>query len=301
MNGQGYILEVDPYSKSKKAVKRTALGRFAHESAAFSKPVAGQPIAAYMGDDSRNEYIYKFVSTALWSEADANPADRLATGAKYLDQGKLFVAKSFLAAFLILTIGLVPTTYPFLPRHLTLLSFLTVGIPAFFLALAPSTGAWKARDYLGSTFRFALPAGVAAGLGVVSAYLFSLNVLFDDVASARTVAVTALMAIGLWLVLVLEVSGVKRSAWVIFMCLAMAGMYVAVILVAPLREFFELTTMGALSVVVAISGAAITASGLWMLDRQFRPEPLRGPLPRWLARLLPESFRADPEGTKPGD
>jgi len=214
---------------------------------------------------------------------------------------KLFVAKSFLAAFLILTIGLVPTTYPFLPRHLTLLSFLTVGIPAFFLALAPSTGAWKARDYLGSTFRFALPAGVAAGLGVVSAYLFSLNVLFDDVASARTVAVTALMAIGLWLVLVLEVSGVKRSAWVIFMCMAMAGIYVAVILVAPLREFFELTTMGALSVVVAISGAAITASGLWMLDRQFRPEPLRGPLPRWLARLLPESFRADPEGTKPGD
>ncbi|MGA0068672.1 MAG: HAD-IC family P-type ATPase [Miltoncostaeaceae bacterium] len=214
---------------------------------------------------------------------------------------KLFVSKSFLAAFLILTIGLVPTTYPFLPRHLTLLSFLTVGIPAFFLALAPSTGAWKARDYLGSTFRFALPAGVAAGLGVVSAYLFSLNVLFDDVASARTVAVTALMAIGLWLVLVLEVSGVRRSAWVIFMCMAMAGLYVMVIVVAPLREFFELTTMGALSVVVAISGAAITASGLWMLDRQFRPEPLRGPLPRWLARFLPESFRADPEGTKPGD
>ncbi|MBU6362788.1 MAG: cation-translocating P-type ATPase [Acidobacteria bacterium] len=214
---------------------------------------------------------------------------------------KLFVAKSFLAAFLILTIGLVPTTYPFLPRHLTLLSLLTIGIPAFFLALAPSTGAWKARDYLGSTFRFALPAGVAAGLGVVSAYLFALNVLFDDVAVARTVAVTALMAIGLWLVLVLEVSGVKRSAWVIVMCMAMAGLYVMVILVAPLRDFFELTTLGALSAVVAIGGAAITASGLWMLDRQFRPEPLRGPLPRWLARFLPESFRADPENTKPGD
>ncbi|MBM3665284.1 MAG: HAD-IC family P-type ATPase, partial [Actinobacteria bacterium] len=214
---------------------------------------------------------------------------------------KLFVSKSFLAAFLILTIGLVPTTYPFLPRHLTLLSFLTVGIPAFFLALAPSTGAWRARDYLGSTFRFALPAGVAAGLGVVSAYLFALNVLFDDVALGRTVAVTALMAIGLWLVLVLEVSGVKRSAWVIFMCMAMAGLYVMVLLVSPLRDFFELTTIGALSAVVAISGAAITASGLWMLDRQFRPEPLRGPLPRWLARLLPSSFRADPDSNRGGE
>lgn len=214
---------------------------------------------------------------------------------------KLFVAKSFLAAFLILTIGLVPTTYPFLPRHLTLLSFLTVGIPAFFLALAPSTGAWKARDYLGSTFRFALPAGVAAGLGVVSSYLFALNVVFTDIPVARTVAVTALMAIGLWLVLILEVSGVKRSAWVIIMCLAMAGLYVMFILVAPLREFFELTTIGAIDAVVALSGAAITATGLWMLDRRFRPEPLRGPLPRWLARLLPDSFRADPDPVVPHD
>lgn len=212
---------------------------------------------------------------------------------------KLFVAKSFLAAFLILTIGLVPTTYPFLPRHLTLLSFLTVGIPAFFLALAPSTGAWKARDYLGSTFRFALPAGVAAGLGVVSSYLFALNVVFNDVPVARTVAVTALMAIGLWLVLILEVSGVKRSAWVIFMCMAMAGLYVMVLLIAPFRDFFELTTLGAIDVTVAMLGAVITASGLWMLDRQFRPEPLRGPLPRWLARLIPSALRADADPARP--
>jgi magnesium-transporting ATPase (P-type) len=212
---------------------------------------------------------------------------------------KLFVAKSFLAAFLILTIGLVPTTYPFLPRHLTLLSLLTVGIPAFFLALAPSTGAWRSRDYLGSTFRFALPAGVAAGLGVVSSYLFALNVVFNDVAVARTVAVTALMAIGLWLVLILEVSGVRRSAWVIFMCTAMAGLYVMVLLIAPLREFFELTTLGAIDVTVAMLGAVITASGLWMLDRQFRPEPLRGPLPRWLARLVPSSLRADADPARP--
>jgi hypothetical protein len=79
----GYIVEIDAYDKSKKARKRTALGRFAHESAAFSKPVAGQPLAVYMGDDARNEYIYKFVG-ANWDAADANPADRMAAGDKYL-------------------------------------------------------------------------------------------------------------------------------------------------------------------------------------------------------------------------
>ncbi|NML61446.1 PhoX family phosphatase [Massilia sp. RP-1-19] len=93
MNGMGYIVEIDPYDKAKAARKRTGLGRFAHESAAFSLPVAGQPLAVYMGDDSRNEYIYKWVSAAVWSAADATPADRMATGDKYLDSGKLYVAK----------------------------------------------------------------------------------------------------------------------------------------------------------------------------------------------------------------
>ena len=93
MNGMGYIVEIDPYDKTVAARKRTGLGRFAHESAAFSLPVAGQPLAVYMGDDSRNEYIYKWVSGAAWSAADATPADRMATGSKYLDIGKLYVAK----------------------------------------------------------------------------------------------------------------------------------------------------------------------------------------------------------------
>jgi uncharacterized protein len=92
MNGMGYIVEADPYDKTRPAKKRTGLGRFAHESAAFRPPVAGQPLAVYMGDDARNEYIYKFVSTATWDAADASAADRIAAGDKYLDAGKLFVA-----------------------------------------------------------------------------------------------------------------------------------------------------------------------------------------------------------------
>ena len=205
----------------------------------------------------------------------------------------LFVTKSFLAAFLILTIGLTPASYPFLPRHLSLLSALTIGIPALFLALAPSTGEWRPREFVASTFRFALPAGVAAGLGVTSSYLFATNVEGADVMTARTIAVTALMTIGLWLVLVLELSGVRRSAWVILLCLAMGGAYAAVVIVTPLRDFFALTLISPFDIAIALSGAAITAAGLWILDRRFRPEPLRGSLPRWMARMVPRSMRAD--------
>ena len=93
MNGMGYIVEIDAYDKTRMAKKRTALGRFAHESAAFGKVEAGKPLSIYMGDDSRGEYIYKFVSTALWSAADANATDRMAVGDKYLESGKLYVAK----------------------------------------------------------------------------------------------------------------------------------------------------------------------------------------------------------------
>ncbi|MES2933159.1 MAG: PhoX family phosphatase [Pseudomonadota bacterium] len=93
LNGMGYVVEIDAYDKTKTAKKRTSMGRYAHESAAFSRATVGQPLAVYLGDDSRNEYIYKYVSTATWLAADANPTDRMATGDKYLDNGKLYVAK----------------------------------------------------------------------------------------------------------------------------------------------------------------------------------------------------------------
>jgi uncharacterized protein len=93
INGQGWITEIDPYEPDSVVRKRTALGRMAHEGAAFSIPAPGQPLAVYMGDDSRNEYMYKFVSEALWDPADARAADRLAIGDKYLDRGTLYAAR----------------------------------------------------------------------------------------------------------------------------------------------------------------------------------------------------------------
>ena len=93
LNTFGYMVEVDPYDKTQAIRKRTALGRFAHEMGVFGRLVDGRPVAVYMGDDSRGEYIYKFVSSANWSNADASPSNRITTGDKYLDSGKLYVAK----------------------------------------------------------------------------------------------------------------------------------------------------------------------------------------------------------------
>jgi uncharacterized protein len=93
LNTFGYMVEIDPYDKNVAIRKRTTLGRFAHESGVFGNVAAGKPLAVYMGDDSRGEYIYKFVSAASWNAADASPANRITTGDKYLDTGTLYVAK----------------------------------------------------------------------------------------------------------------------------------------------------------------------------------------------------------------
>ena len=90
-NTYGWNVEIDPFSVTSTPKKRTAMGRFAHEGAWPGPVVVGKPLVWYMGCDARNEYIYKYVSTALWDAADATRG--LAAGDKYLDDGKLYVAR----------------------------------------------------------------------------------------------------------------------------------------------------------------------------------------------------------------
>ncbi|QDQ29406.1 PhoX family phosphatase [Chitinimonas arctica] len=90
-NTFGYVVEIDPYHPGAVVKKRTHLGRFAHECAVYAKPVVGKPVVFYMGDDSRNEYIYKYVSKAVWDAADASRG--ISAGDKYLDEGTLYVAR----------------------------------------------------------------------------------------------------------------------------------------------------------------------------------------------------------------
>jgi magnesium-transporting ATPase (P-type) len=185
---------------------------------------------------------------------------------------KLFVTKSAFATFLILSIGLTTTAYPLLPRHLTLAASLTIGIPAFFLALAPSAGAFQIGGFLREVARFSIVTGTAAGLGVLSTYLFTLDVLSRPLVEARTVATTTLVLVGLYLILVLESpAGLGRKTGVGALCAAMGALYVLVLATPAGRSFFELEPGPALP--ASAAGALLAAVGLWLVDERLSPVP----------------------------
>ena len=81
----GWMVEIDPFAPDRVPVKRTALGRFAHEGVVFAPPSEGRPVVCYSGDDAMFEYIYKFVS--------AEPYNRATAGGHLLDSGTLYVAR----------------------------------------------------------------------------------------------------------------------------------------------------------------------------------------------------------------
>ncbi len=85
VNAFGWMVEIDPFNPNAMPVKRTSLGRFAHEGVVFAPAREGRPVVAYSGDDSRFEYIYKFVSAQPFARATANGS--------LLDTGVLYVAK----------------------------------------------------------------------------------------------------------------------------------------------------------------------------------------------------------------
>lgn len=81
----GWIVEIDPFDGTQKPVKRTAMGRFKHEAVAIAESRNGR-IAAYMGDDQRFDYCYKYVSNNPWEIS-------VEQGQSPLDDGKLYVAR----------------------------------------------------------------------------------------------------------------------------------------------------------------------------------------------------------------
>jgi magnesium-transporting ATPase (P-type) len=194
---------------------------------------------------------------------------------------KLYVTKSAFAAFLILTIGTTSEAYPLLPRHLSLAAALAIGIPTFFLALAPSAGAWRPEGFVRRIARFAVPAGTIVGVGTVTGYLFALHDLDYSVIQARTIATTVLIAVGLYLVLVLESTGsLRRSGIVGAMCLVLAGAYAAVLLVPGVRHFFQFAAPGAGMLATAGLAAAVSIGALVLagfgLSASTRSEEITG-------------------------
>ncbi len=149
----------------------------------------------------------------------------------------LFLTKTVYATVLALTVGVLELPFPFLPRHLTLVSGVTIGIPGFFLALAPN--AQRARKgFMGRVLRFAIPAGVVAAAATFAAYSMARSEPSTSLDSARTVATLVLAGVALWVLSILARPATRARQWLIA---SMVGLLVAALVIPWSREFFALT------------------------------------------------------------
>ncbi|MBO3748968.1 HAD-IC family P-type ATPase [Streptosporangiaceae bacterium NEAU-GS5] len=148
----------------------------------------------------------------------------------------LFLTKTVYAILTSLLTGIIGLTYPFLPRQLTLVSALTIGIPGFFLALAPNDE--RARPgFVPRVLRFAIPAGLACGIAAYAAYYLA-ELPPSAPASSKTVATITLFAVATW---VLALIARPYTWWRIALVAAMAGVFVLVLALPWARDFFALS------------------------------------------------------------
>lgn len=169
--------------------------------------------------------------------------------------GNLFLTKTVYAMLLSLAVGAAGLPFPFLPRHLTLISALTIGIPGFFLALAPSDRPARS-GFIGRILRFAVPAGLLAAAGTFAAYALARGAFGTTLVAAQTTATVVLAAIGLVVLAAIASPLTALRAWLVA---SMGAAFIAVLAIPALREFFALTlppiivwlSAGVISVVVA--------------------------------------------------
>ncbi len=146
----------------------------------------------------------------------------------------LFVTKTFYAMLLAIAIGIARWPYPFLPRHLTIVSSLTIGIPAFFLALAPNRRRYV-PGFVRRVVAIAGPAGVVASASTFGAFAIARH--YDDLEVSRTAATITLLLVGLW-VLNLLARPITPPRALLFG--AMVGAFVVILVVPGLRDWFAL-------------------------------------------------------------
>jgi cation-transporting ATPase E len=167
----------------------------------------------------------------------------------------LFVTKTVYATLLAVAIGVARWPYPFLPRHLTIVDALTIGIPGFFLALAPNRRRYQ-PGFMTRVLRFTLPAGLVAATATFVVYALARHRGGVTVDQARTAGTLALVALGLWVLNLLARPITPPRAWLF---VAMVAAFAGILAVPGLRHFFalEIPSGRVVAETVAVALAAI--------------------------------------------
>jgi cation-transporting ATPase E len=175
----------------------------------------------------------------------------------------LFLVKTTYSVVLALLVGVAHLPFPLLPRHVTLVGSLTIGIPAFFLALAPNTQRFR-PGFVRRVLRVAVPAGLACGLATFAAYGLARHADPSDLAANRSAATLALFLTAVCaLALVARPFNVWRLSLV-------AGVIVAFVLVAVVpfaADFFAVTFSNLQADAYAVLAAAPAVALMVILDR----------------------------------
>ncbi len=166
----------------------------------------------------------------------------------------LFVTKTVYAMLLVIAVALAGQAFPFLPRHLTLVGSITIGIPAFFLALEPTTRRAQ-RGFLFRVMRFAVPAGTLAAFATFAAYSLALAEEVPLI-EARTVATLVLSGMGFFALLIVSrpLTPMRR--------ILIGGMVFTLLLIVVIpfgREFYAIQLPGL--VLLLAAGGIVGASG----------------------------------------
>jgi cation-transporting P-type ATPase E len=175
---------------------------------------------------------------------------------------KLFVTKTVWATLLAVAVSFALVPYPFLPRHLTIIDTLAIGIPSFFLALAPNRRRYL-PGFIHRVLRFAVPAGVITAAAAFAGYALARS---DHLTLVQQRTATVLVTLSLS-VCVLLLAAIPLT-WVrlVLAVAALAG-FALLFPVTAVRRFYALDLpRGDLAVTLAVAafGAAALA-GLWLL------------------------------------
>jgi cation-transporting ATPase E len=177
----------------------------------------------------------------------------------------LFLVKTVYSVLLAVLVVCWQVEYPFLPRHLTLLSTLTIGVPAFFLALAPNKERAQPH-FVRRVMRYSIPGGVVAAVATFATYLIARHHYTGAGAlDAETSAATlTLFLISMW---VLAIIARPYTWWRVALVAAMGLAFVLVLAVPGLQHFFALKLVGVTMPWIAVGISVVAAAALELLWR----------------------------------